>query len=716
MNETGGARGKLLDKFRDITLDRLRILNQGLLDIEKGSRDENLINQLMREIHTLKGESRMMGFSDVNLITHKIEDLLKSLQLREFRFQPQETDILFEALDAVGRLVQKKLGEGKKSVDLLNLTNKLTAAADGKNLEPQAPGSAPETPGAKPSSLLLSQAEESIRVGIEKLDQLSNVSGDIFINQIRNHNLVSSLRNLKNLFRECLESASGTVSVDEFKKLQKELNQISKEFQDETMKMDYAVSVLQDQVREVRLLPISTLFDLFPRMVRDLAKEFGKEIELETQGGTAELDKIMLDRIKDPLIHLIRNSIDHGVEPPEERIRAGKPRTGKILLSASTEGDHIIIEIEDNGQGINPEGIIASAVKKRFLTPAQAEAGALNQRDIFALLFTPGFSTKDVITDLSGRGVGLDVVKQNIEAMEGSVEIQSEIGKGTKFTLRLPPRLNIIKVLLLSLRESLFAIPSSAAVEVLKVLPSDTLSVEGQKVIRFRGATIPIFHLDDILYPNAQARPNGKTKWPVVIIESAREKLALVADRIISEREIAVKPLGKFLGEVRNLAGATLLEKGELALFLHVPDLFESVHARQRVSPAAEETETAARAGRILVVEDSLITREMEKSVLLSYGYEVQEAEDGLQALTRLGEEAFDLVITDVEMPNLNGFDLTEKIRADARTRSLPVIIVTTRSSPEDRRRGVEVGADAYIVKSEFQHEKLVEIIQRLIQ
>jgi chemotaxis protein histidine kinase CheA/CheY-like chemotaxis protein len=714
MNETGGARGKLLDKFRDITLDRLRILNQGLLDIEKGSRDENLINQLMREIHTLKGESRMMGFSDVNLITHKIEDLLKSVQLREFQFRLQETDILFEALDAIGRLVQKKLGEGKKSVDLLGLTNKLTAAAEGKDLESPAPVPASETPGAKPSSLLLSQVEESIRVGIEKLDQLSNVSGDIFINQIRNHNLVSSLRNLKNLFRECLESATGTVSTEEFKKLQKELNQISKEFQDETMKMDYAVSILQDQVREVRLLPISTLFDLFPRMVRDLTKEFGKEIELDTQGGTAELDKIMLDRIKDPLIHLIRNSIDHGVEPPDDRIRVGKPRMGKILLSASTEGDHIIIEIEDNGRGINPEGIIASAVKKRFLT--QAEAGALNQRDIFALLFTPGFSTKEVITDLSGRGVGLDVVKQNIEAMEGSVEIQSEIGKGTKFTLRLPPRLNIIKVLLLSLRESLFAIPSSAAVEVLKVPPSDTLSVEGQKVIRFRGATVPIFHLDDILYPNSPARPNGKGKWPVVIIESAREKLALVADRIISEREIAVKPLGKFLGEVRNLAGATLLEKGELALFLHVPDLFESVHARQRITPAAEKTEAAPRPGRILVVEDSLITREMEKSVLLSYGYEVQEAEDGLQALTRLREETFDLVITDLEMPNLNGFDLTEKIRADARTRSLPVIIVTTRSSPEDRRRGVEVGADAYIVKSEFHHEKLVEIIQRLIQ
>ena len=708
MNEIS-TRGKLLDKFRDVTLDRLRILNQGLLEIEKGNRDPNLINQLMREIHTLKGESRMMGFSDVNLIAHKIEDLLKSLQLREFQFLPNETDILFESLDAVGKLVQKKIGEDKKSVDLLSLTNKLTAAVEGK---------APETPSAghpeSPASLLLSQAEESIRVGIEKLDQLSNVSGDIFINQIRYHNLAFSLRSLKNLFRECLESKTGTISVEEFKKLQKELNQLSKEFQDETTKMDYAVSVLQDQVREVRLLPISTLFDLFPRMVRDLAKEFGKEIQLETQGGTAELDKIILDRIKDPLIHLIRNSIDHGVEPPEERSKNRKARLGKIFLTARTEGDHIIIEIEDDGRGINPEEIIASAVKKRFLT--QAEAGSLNQRDIFSLLFTPGFSTKEVITDLSGRGVGLDVVKQNIENMEGSVEIQSEIGKGTKFTLRLPPRLNIIKVLLLSLNESLFALPSSAAVEVLKIQPSVALSVEGQKVIQFRGNTVPIFHLADILYPNSPSRPKGKSKWPVVIIESTREKLALVTDRIISEREIAVKPLGKFLGEVRNLAGATLLEKGELAFFLHVPDLFESVRSRQRVSPALEKAEAAPRQGRILLVEDSLITREMEKSVLLSYDFDVQEAEDGLQAWTRLREEAFDLVITDVEMPNLNGFDLTVKIRAEARTRSLPVIIVSTHSSPEDRRRGVEVGADAYIAKSEFHHEKLVEIIQRLIQ
>lgn len=712
------VKSKLREKFRDVTLDRLRSLNHGILELEKGNREDALINQIMREIHTLKGESRMMGFSEINLISHKIEDLLKALQTREFQFVSGETDLLFESLDSIAQLVQKK-SEDEMPVDVHNLTGKLISFTEGKSAgEPSAP-SPPRTEepeGTKGTAFLFTGEEESIRVGIDKLDRLSETSGDLFINQIRYHNFPIVLRDIRDQFREFLDARKGKAIADELQQFLKMLNDILKDFQDETMKMDHTVSVLQEQVREVRLLPISTLFDLFPRTVRDLAKEFAKEINLNIQGGSIELDKMILDRMKDPMIHLIRNSIDHGIEPSEERVKLGKSAAGTILLNSRSEGDRIAIEVIDDGRGIDPQQIIQSAVKKRLLK--QEEADSLSDRDALSLIFHPGFSTKEIITDLSGRGVGLDVVKENIEAMEGSVEVQSETGKGTKFVLRLPPSLNITKVLLLSLNGSLFAIPSSVVVEVIKISLSDIHTVEGQKVIHFRGWTVPVFNLREVLNLDTASGETIQGKLPAMIVELAQERIAFLADRIISEREIAVKPLGEFLGGVNNLAGATILEKGELAFLLHVPDLFESSRFRQRptieIKRPGEET-TGAKA-HILIVEDSLITREMEKSILLSYGYEVDESEDGLQALDRLREKHYDLIITDIEMPNMDGFELTRRIRSDENLCPIPIIIVSTRSSSEDRRQGVEAGADAYMVKSEFQHEKLIEIIKRLIR
>jgi len=717
MTNESKVKTKLREKFRDVTLDRLRALNHGILELEKGVREETLVNQIMREIHTLKGESRMMGFSDINLISHKVEDLLKSLQSRDFLFQSGESDLLFESLDSIGQLVQKK-SDDETPVNVSALTNKLDSYSKGEELEhPAKPSIGPEEPEAVRSTpFLFSGEEESIRVGIDKLDRLSETAGDLFINQIRYHNFPIVLRDIRNQLRDFFDARKGSQIVEDLQPFLKKLNDILKDFQDETMKMDHTVSVLQDQIREVRLLPVSTLFDLFPRTVRDLAKEFSKEINFQVQGGSIELDKMILDRMKDPMIHLIRNSIDHGIEPPEERIRAGKPPAGKILLTSRSEGDRIAIEVMDDGRGINPQEILQSAIRKRLVK--QSEADALSERDIFSLIFHPGFSTKEIITDLSGRGVGLDVVKENIEAMEGSVEVQSEVGKGTRFTLRLPPSLNITKVLLLSLDGSLFAIPSSVVVEVIKVSLSETHTVEGQRVIHFRGWTVPVFELADTL--NLKTRPglSQQDKVPAMIVELAQERIAFVADRIISEREIAVKPLGDFLGGVHNLAGATILEKGELAFLLHVPDLFESSKSRQLPVAGVEKIgdEEAAAQSTILIVEDSLITREMEKSILLSYGYAVGEAEDGLQALELLREKSYDLVITDIEMPNMDGFELTRKIRENERFHSVPIIIVSTRSSSEDRRQGVEAGADAYVVKSEFQHEKLIEIIKRLIR
>jgi len=471
---------------------------------------------------------------------------------------------------------------------------------------------------------------------------------------------------------------------------------------------------MQNQALGLRMLPVSTLFDEFPRLVRDLARAMGKEIEFQVTGGETELDKRMLEQLKGALIHILRNACDHGIEPPEDREKLSKPRQGQISLHAYPRGSNVIIEVSDDGAGMNTDRIREVALSRGLVD--EKTAAEMSDNEVLYLTLRPGFTTSQIITDLSGRGVGLDVVKTNIELLRGDLHILSERGAGTRIILTLPLTVAIINSLLVLVGDEVYALPLNFVEETVRLQTSHLQTERGREVINLRGQVIPIAHLADLL--GRDGRPSRKAPARrdfrhLVVLKFRHQNLALEVDQFIRDQEIIVKTLGPHLKSVRFISGATLLRRGEPALILNVFDIFAAAESwRQTPGPRAVEEE---RIPRVLVVDDSITTRIVEKNILERAGYEVDLAVDGQEALDKVKAKDYDLFVVDIEMPGIDGFELTERLKADERTRDRPVVFVTSRATDEDKRRGMAVGAQAYIVKGAFDQTVLLETIKTLI-
>lgn len=471
---------------------------------------------------------------------------------------------------------------------------------------------------------------------------------------------------------------------------------------------------LQDSVRRVRMLPIATLFDLFPRMVRDLARERGKEVTLQVEGAETEVDRQVLETMKDPLTHLLRNAVDHGIEPPQQREAAGKPRRGTIHLRAAQRGNTIVLQIADDGEGIDPKAVQRAAVEGGLLT-AQ-EAASFSDQEKVQLIFLSGLSTLREVTDLSGRGVGLDVVRQNLERLHGLVAVDTNSGQGTTFTLTLPLTMATSHVLLVEVAGQTVALPTTTVERILRVDAADVGRIVGRPAIRADGRPLPLIPLAQVLeLPQAETPPVADEKMPVVVLGVVEKRIAFQVDGLTGTQEVVVKTLGRQLSRVRNVAGATILGTGQVVMILNVADLIKSAQAVLGViaPPAVEVREMARR--RVLVVDDSITTRTLEKNILENAGYRVVVAADGQEAWALVQGEPLDAVVADVAMPHMDGFVLTEKVKGDERFQELPLVLVTSLESPQDRVRGLEAGADAYITKSTFDQRELLETIERLI-
>ena len=480
-----------------------------------------------------------------------------------------------------------------------------------------------------------------------------------------------------------------------------------------TYRTSVVINDLQEQGMRLRMLPANTIFQAFPRAIRDLAKQFRKDINLIIEGGETELDKKVLEEINAPLVHIMRNAVDHGIEDPATRIAAGKPAAGTILLAARQEGDRILIEISDDGAGIDPEKIRESAMRKGYIT--EAEAKAISDREAQYLIFEAGFSTAAIITEISGRGVGMDVVREFVvEKLKGSLDLNSEPGKGTTFRLTIPLTLAIIRALLLRVGDQVYALPTGSIEETLRVDPSEIIKVEGREVIRRQRRTIPLVRLSEILGVPADP-PLGKV--PIATLGYSGHRMGFIVDSFVGEQQIVIKTLGSHLMKVDNVAGVTILGAGELVPILNVPDLMNNARTRsgQRVGRVERSERNGTR--RILICEDSFTTRELERSIFEAAGYEVETANDGAQGFSKLRDGLkIDAVVTDVQMPNMTGFELTRAIKNDPGLEDIPVIIVTSLERDEEKAEGVEAGADAYITKSVFNQDTLLDTVERLIR
>ncbi len=495
-------------------------------------------------------------------------------------------------------------------------------------------------------------------------------------------------------------------------------------FKADSRRMDQVAAEMEEEIRQTRMLPISTVFNTFPRMVRDLARDKGKSVALVIQGGETDVDRSVLEQIKDAILHILRNCIDHGIEMPEERAKAGKPSQGTIHLRAAHQGDSLVIEVADDGTGIDLSTLRASAVKKRLLTEEAAEG--LSDRDALWLIFHSGFSTSPIITDISGRGVGLDIVRDRVEHLHGLIDVENDPGNGIRFVISVPLTVATTLCLLVQAGKRripghdplhTFAIPISNVVRLIRLAPEDIGSVEGHQAIRLNGEPVALWRLADVLGLDSPVADKSDSMRPAVVVGVAEKRMAFWVDAVIGTQEMVIKTLPWPLIRVRNAAGASILGNGEVVVVLNTTDMLSSAERHQPGLASAVVTAglSEEKAPVIMVADNSITTRTLEKNILEASGYRVLSAADGLDAWTQMQTEYCDLLVSDVVMPRLDGFGLTEKLRTDERYKQLPIVLVTSLDRPEDRERGVQAGADAYIVKSAFDQEKLLDTIRRLI-
>jgi two-component system chemotaxis sensor kinase CheA len=658
-----------------------------------------------------------------------MEDVLVAVEEMERPIAGALADLFFEALDSLSHLVDG-VARGDAEADVDGLIRRLVAAAREAPTAP--PEAVPMSPGEgqKPEPADRRGPElggGSIRVGLEKLDRLANFAVEMTVGRMRAAEARrglqealalgrTGLRNWAGLREVLVQAAAGERAVEAIRQveswnrdLRDALQRAWDELEEVRIQHDLLATELRHQVLGIRMQALGVVFETFPRAVRDLAREFGKEVELSITGGEVELDRRIIEALGEPLLHLIRNALDHGLEAPAARGAAGKPVRGRLTIRAWEKGNRVVVEVEDDGAGIDPAVLRETAVRKGHLRPEAAEA--LSDADALGLIFRPGFSTSRLITDVSGRGVGMEVVQKAMERLRGSVAVDSTPGRGTRVTLDLPLSLAMLPALLVRTGGVTYALPAASVERVARFQPEELQSLEGRRAARLEGETIPLVELAGLLGVTAD-RGDGAAVTAVLLRAGVR-RVGFVVEEVLDEGEVVLKELGSFLGKVEVVAGATVLGSGEVVLILDPATLIRLARGAPVAAPGRPAAPAAA-PGRLLVVEDSLIARDLERTILESAGYQVEVAVDGVDALEKLGAGEYDLVITDIEMPRMDGFALLERIRAQERTRGLPVIVVTNREKAEDKRRGMELGADAYILKSSFNQASLLDTIRRL--
>lgn len=771
-------RSAFIAKFQEEATDLLQRLNEGIITLEAEPTNRPLIDQWLRDAHTLKGSSRMVGLMEISDIAHRMEDVMVKVRDGDLAYSPDMTDTFFEALDTVVFLAEHAGKDSASEADIEGVTGRLAAIA-GSVVAPEGPeGQGTSEPASESAPVPVAEAEAvpaeaasvaeeaeehtthgaaeapraaqrderlqakeqtTVRIRTSQVDRLLNLVSEVVISQIKAEQRVRDMRSasmqaadalqvwgrIKTMLSALPHEAQTALDddlhlLDDFMLgLRKNLVALAKDYADDTSRTSTVVGDLQANAMALRMLPVSTVFNTFPRAMRDLAKQFKKDVELVIEGGDTELDKKVLEEINDPLIHIMRNAVDHGIEPAAERIAAGKPATGTIRLSARQEGDHIIIEISDDGAGIDPAKVKAAAVRKGYIS--ESEANAMSDREARYLIFEKGFSTAAIITEISGRGVGMDVVREFVvERLKGALDVESELGRGSTFRLTIPLTLAIIRALLLRVGGQTFALPTSSIEETARVERSAIIKVEGHEVIRRQRRTVPLVHLRDILGIDS-ADDITSNKIPIATLGFSGHRIGMIVDEFVGEQQIVIKTLGTHLKRVDNVAGVTILGAGEVVPILNVPDLMANgrqlTGVRARRSGQGEDAMKASGPRKILICEDSFTTRELERSIFEAAGYDVETATDGAMGLTRLREGLNpDVVVTDVQMPNMTGFELTRAIKSDDALKNIPVIIVTSLERDEEKAEGISAGADAYITKSVFNQDTLLDTVERLIR
>ena len=736
------------DLFRMEADSQTQILTEGLLAMERHQGDASAVEAMMRAAHSIKGAAAIVGLDVVVQLAHGMEDSFIAAQHGKLALTPNRVDVLLSGVDLIlqfSRLddagADTWLGANATQIQTtLDAIAHIAFLPEPINLQAEAALLAPASPSIPAATAGASAAEDmpaparapALAKNTQNFDRLLSLASESRINAHQMHPFIQNLqrfkRNQSSLFslveqlHEAIANSSDT-SLKEKSLLALQKTHPLKQFVLEHIadveayeRRVLAVSQgMVDEVLTLRMRPFRDGVQAFPRMVRDLARGLGKEVHLEIVGEDTLVDRDILAKIESPLNHMLRNAVDHGMDTPAGRIAAGKPGTGTIVLDAKHRAGMLSIEISDDGRGVDLEKIRRTVVERKMSSPQMA--AALSPAELLEFLFLPAFSLKENTTEISGRGVGLDIVHETIRQQNGTVRIESELGAGFRTSITLPLTQSIVRSLVVDIRDEAYAIPIVKVERVVKVPQSAIHVLENKQFFDFGGEHLGLVSAAQVLELGESGI--APAELPVVVIGSGARRYGLVVDTIRGEQSLAVQAIDPIFGKMRDISAAALLDDGEPVLILDVPDLLISIdkllHEGGLQQLAKADRTERRRMKRILVVDDSLTVREMERKLLVGRGFEVDIAIDGIDGWNVVRSGDYDLVITDVDMPRMDGIELVELIKKDIHLHKLPVMIVSYKDRPEDRARGLSAGADYYLTKGSFHDETLLDAVSDLI-
>ncbi len=718
---------KLLATFKIEADEHIKAMQSGLLALEKKPEKEaqkNIGEAIFREAHSLKGAARSTNLAEIETLCQSLESIFSALKRHEMTASLSLFDAVHECLDFLNAMVSSAGAERTPAEKkrLRELQRKLEVLAG------NSPSPSPEEEitkgGISPAAETKHALSETVRVATEKLDALFLETEELLSVKLSAAQHALELRELKSAFAS-MKKERAVLNGDSVKMFENKLAALTRSAEQHVRSLGGMTDTLLSDMKKVSMLPFSSLFEILPKLVRDLSRAQGKDVELVVSGSEIEIDRRILEEMKDPLVHLTRNSIDHGLEKPEEREKNGKPRQGLLSVSVTPkDGNKIELLISDDGEGIDVEKVRSSALKLGFAAGEEAEK--LERHEILSFIFQSGVSTSPLITDLSGRGLGLAIVREKVEKLGGVISVETHPDAGTVFQIILPLTLASFRGVLIRAGEHHFIVPTTSVERAARIKIEDIKTVENRETIPLDGQAVSLVRLRDVLgFPSNGTKKSAEDDAPVsaLVLGSAEKRIAFLVDEVSGEQEVLVKSLGKQLARVKNISGATVLGTGKVVPVLNVMDLMKSavkIQVAVKSMAGSDPDGGVAEKGsdpirKVLIVEDSITSHTLLKNILEASGYDVKTAVDGMDAMTLLKTETFALVVSDVEMPRMDGFELTVKIRADKKLSELPVVLVTALETREDKERGIDAGANAYIVKSSFDQSNLLDVMRRLI-
>ncbi|OUL73200.1 hybrid sensor histidine kinase/response regulator [Paraburkholderia hospita] len=755
----------LLELFREEAAVQTRVLSDGLLALEHRPADAAALEACMRAAHSLKGAARIIGLQDGVDIAHVMEECFVGAQRGELQLTPAHIDVLLRGVDLLMRVGDAKPDAPVTRTDIDGFVRRMlspesapreTAVGDGASIEPdvdvyaqlqaqlqaealaqrqEAPASdTTDHPGAPTQQDTHASArtpDRMLRVRAANLDRVLSLSGEVLVESRWLKPFATSMLRIKRTQREtsrALDALYDTLAehlddaaLSALADVRTTLNSMQHTLGARLDELDHydrssanLAQLLYDEALQCRMRPFGDATHAYPRVVRDLARSLGKRVKFEIVGTSTQVDRDILDMLDAPLGHLLRNALDHGIETPDARVARGKPAEAHVTLEARHSAGKLLISVSDDGAGIDLDNVRASVIRRKLAD--EDTAARLSEPELLDFLLLPGFSMRDQVTDVSGRGVGLDAVHEMVKAVRGTVRIFNEPGRGSRFVMQLPLTLSVVRSLLVDVGGEAYAFPLAHVRRTLELARADIDMLEGQQHFAFDGKPVGLVTAHQLL--GAQA---GVTRESVsvVVIGDERVIYGIAVDRFLGERMLVVQPLDPRLGKIRDIAAAALMENGDAVLIVDVDDLLRSVDKLVRggqLDRIGRAHDVAARQRKhVLVVEDSLTVRELERKLLEKRGYAVTVAVDGMDGWNALRSGTFDLVVTDIDMPRMDGIELVTLIKRDPLFKPVPVMIVSYKDRDEDRRRGLEAGADYYLAKGSFHDEALLDAVRDLI-